>query len=91
MISTSLNLTGQPVPDDPVHFLRETLPSSFIGRDPICLELAVIDRTERNGRNSALPSSVVQPVKNGYIMLREGSVAAEEISRLTGLERMETV
>lgn len=91
IISTSLNLTGNPVPEDPVHFLSEVLPSALAGNKSLCLELAVIDRSARSGQNRALPSSVVQPVKNGYIMLREGAVAAEEIGRLTGLERMEAV
>ncbi len=89
MISTSLNLTGQPVPENPVHFLSEVLPLSSIGRDSLSLELAVIDRSERAGQKHLLPSSVVRPVKNGYVMLREGAVKAEEIGRLTGLERME--
>ncbi|MCE5271592.1 L-threonylcarbamoyladenylate synthase [bacterium] len=88
MVSTSLNRSGQPVPEDPVRFLTEVLPAELGDEPPKPrVELAVIEsRAPGSGAGTGLPSSLVRPLSGGFELLRSGAVSAEEISRRTGLE-----
>lgn len=77
MVSTSLNRSGHPAPDDPLRFLN--------GLDGV-VELAVIDPALVSG-SSGKASSVVAADADGRLeMLREGVLTAARIQALTGLE-----
>lgn len=77
MVSTSLNRSGHPAPDDPLSFVK--------GLEGV-VELAVIDPASAAG-SAGKASSVVAVSADGRLeMLREGVLTAARIQAITGLE-----
>lgn len=86
--STSLNLSGQPAPGDPLQSL-EILKTRWESEPCLRPELAVIDRMGSTGKNSnkELPSTILAVEPNSAVrVIRRGACSLSEIFSKAGID-----